>query len=61
MSNEPCVHHWLIDEYNVGRCIRCGAVRDFGALLSKEVAKVSKVPQLAQEHGAKRGRKRKER
>lgn len=58
MSNEQCPpHHWVIDQFNVGRCKKCPAVRNFGALLSKEVAKVSK---LAQEHGAKRGRKKKQ-
>lgn len=37
-SNKQCVHHWVIDAYNIGRCIKpgCGAVKDFGALLEKE-------------------------
>jgi len=28
-----CVHHWIIDRDNVGRCIKCGAAKDFGKLL----------------------------
>lgn len=30
-----CTHYWKIDEYDVGHCIKCGAERDFGALLKK--------------------------
>ena len=57
MSNEQCVHHWVVDEFNVGRCIKpgCGAVRDFGNLLKYE----RKVSQIARQHDGKRGRKRK--
>lgn len=35
MSNEKndCIHHWIIDSRNIGRCIKCPAVKDFGALL----------------------------
>lgn len=36
MSNEQCIHHWVIDELNVGRCKKCPAVKDFGALLNKD-------------------------
>ena len=54
-TNEQCVHHWVIDEFNVGRCIKCPAVRDFGALMRKEG-----ILQPARQHSAKRGRKRKE-
>ena len=32
MGNTACVHHWVIDEFNWGRCKNCPAVRDFGAL-----------------------------
>lgn len=28
----PCVHHWMIDSLNVGKCKLCGQVKDFGAL-----------------------------
>jgi len=34
--NKQCVHHWIIDRDNVGRCIKCGAVGDFGKLLEKK-------------------------
>ncbi len=27
-----CVHHWIIDSENIGRCRKCPAVRDFGKL-----------------------------
>ncbi len=26
---EQCIHYWMIDRYDVGRCIKCGAVKDF--------------------------------
>jgi hypothetical protein len=34
-ANKQCVHYWIIDRDNVGRCIKCGAVKDFGKLLGK--------------------------
>jgi hypothetical protein len=34
-ANKQCVHHWIIDKDNVGRCVKCGAVKDFGKLLGK--------------------------
>ncbi len=34
-DNKQCVHHWIIDSNNVGRCIKCGAVKDFGKPLEK--------------------------
>jgi len=56
MSNEQCVHHWVIDELNVGRCIKCPAVKDFDALMNKD----KKVARILHPAGSgKRGRKRK--
>ena len=34
-ANKQCVRHWIIDKDNVGRCVKCGAVKDFGKLLGK--------------------------
>ncbi|MBA7540292.1 hypothetical protein ES705_32587 [subsurface metagenome] len=31
MANK-CVHHWIIDSQNIGRCQKCQAVRDFSKL-----------------------------
>ena len=60
MSNEQCPpHHWVIDNFNVGRCLRCGAVRDFGALMNKD-KKAAGILHLAPKGGGKRGRPRKE-
>ncbi|MBA7635468.1 hypothetical protein ES703_43072 [subsurface metagenome] len=59
MSNERCVHHWAVDEFNVGRCIRCHTVRDFGALMDRE----PDIFQPSRERGRKhhkRGRKKKQ-
>lgn len=56
-TNEQCPpHHWVIDEFNVGRCIKpdCGAVRDFGALMKKE-RKIVGIVHLAPKGGGKRG------
>jgi len=60
MSNEQCIHHWEIDEFNVGRCIKCPAVRDFGALMKKREREVAEIRQSARQHCGKRGRPRKE-
>jgi len=61
MSNEQCPpHHWKIDEFNVGRCTKCPAVRDFGALMKKREREVAGLRVVARQHGGKRGRPRKE-
>jgi hypothetical protein len=31
MPNE-CVHYWIIDNKDIGRCRKCGEERDFGKL-----------------------------
>ena len=41
--NQPCNsggqdHHWLIDGLGVGRCKKCGAERDFGAIQKRYYA-----------------------
>ena len=38
VGDKDCVHYWKTDDCNVGRCSKpgCGAVKDFGALLSKK-------------------------
>ncbi len=33
MSEARCVHVWDINQENVGHCLKCGEIRDFGALL----------------------------
>lgn len=33
MTADKCVHHWLINSSNAGRCCKCGRVKDFGRLL----------------------------
>ena len=27
--DQPCVHHWVIDQSNLGVCKKCGSVRQF--------------------------------
>ena len=56
-GNPDCVHHWVIDEHNVGRCKNCGAVRDFRALQKKDTGTTA----IHIGEGRKRGRPRKER
>jgi len=36
-----CIHHWMIDENNIGTCKKCGDVKDFRTLLAKEGRKKS--------------------
>jgi hypothetical protein len=31
-----CVHWWMIGAYSVGRCKKCGAIRDFEKLRQEE-------------------------
>jgi len=31
-----CVHWWIIGEYSVGQCKKCGAIRDFAKLRDEE-------------------------
>ncbi|MDD4985440.1 MAG: hypothetical protein PHQ43_06575 [Dehalococcoidales bacterium] len=31
-AKSVCVHQWLIDNSIVGRCKKCGTVKDFGKL-----------------------------
>jgi len=54
-GNTACVHHWVIDEFNVGRCKKCPAVKDFGALQEKD-AKAAAI----KIHPGTRGRPRKQ-
>jgi hypothetical protein len=34
--NSTCVHWWIIGDYLVGRCKKCGATRDFEQLRQDE-------------------------
>jgi hypothetical protein len=36
-----CVHWWIIGEYLVGRCKKCGATRDFEKLREEERIRLS--------------------
>jgi hypothetical protein len=49
---DQCVHHWIVDNMNVGRCQLCGAEKDFGALLRKSERKA--VSQTRSEAANKR-------
>ena len=55
-------HHWIINSSNVGRCLYCPEVRDFGKLLRAE-DKRFKVPARrgseATKGAVRRGRPRK--
>ena len=55
MSNEQCVHHWVVDELNVGRCKNCPAVKDFDALMNED-KKVAQI--LHSAHRRRRGEHR---
>jgi hypothetical protein len=35
-TNPNCVHHWVIGEYLVGHCKKCGATKDFEKLRQQE-------------------------
>ena len=50
MSDSKCVHWWIIGEYLVGRCKKCGATRDFEKLREEEKTRSS--IRKAKTHGA---------
>ena len=39
MGDKQCIHYWIVDSMNLGRCRYCGAVKDFGALMRREEGK----------------------
>ncbi|MBA7590975.1 hypothetical protein ES708_33120 [subsurface metagenome] len=57
MNHKSCVHHWRIDNRDIGTCIHCGEVKNFRRLQGKEgwkqreglVARSSKPPLLSRE------------
>ena len=53
MTEGNCTHYWIINDKNVGHCIKpgCGAVRDFGKELAKWRGKET-------EGGVERGQRR---
>jgi hypothetical protein len=36
--DSKCVHWWIIGDYSIGRCKKCGAIRDFEKLRQEEKA-----------------------
>ncbi len=58
MTEGECTHYWIIDDKDVGHCIKpgCGAVRDFGKEMRRWQEKESEG---RVERGGKRGRPRK--
>jgi len=41
MSYSKCVHWWIIGEYLVGQCKKCGATRDFKKLREEEQTRLA--------------------
>ncbi|MGD0795742.1 MAG: hypothetical protein ABR958_09220 [Dehalococcoidales bacterium] len=41
MLDSRCVHWWIIGDYLVGRCKKCGATRDFEKLREEERIRLS--------------------
>ncbi|MBA7679357.1 hypothetical protein ES703_87649 [subsurface metagenome] len=60
LGNKDCMHHWVLDRYDVGSCIKCGAVRDFRALLRKQFPVLMFGPGGEASRHRGRGRPRKE-
>lgn len=42
-TREQCVHHWIVDNLNVGRCKKCFMVKDFGSMLRRQAAKREQI------------------
>jgi hypothetical protein len=41
MLEANCIHWWIIGDYLVGRCKKCGALRDFEKLREEEQTRLS--------------------
>ena len=39
--DSKCVHWWMIGDYQVGRCKKCGATRDFEKLRTEEQTRLN--------------------
>ena len=39
--DSSCVHYWIIEKYSIGRCKKCGAIRDFEELRQEEKARMT--------------------
>jgi hypothetical protein len=37
--NSACVHWWMIGDYSIGHCKKCGATRDFEKLRQEELTR----------------------
>ena len=49
MNDKTCVHHWHIDNLDIGICQKCGEVRNFRQL-PNEVCDVSKARRIARSY-----------
>lgn len=54
-----CVHHWIINPRNMGRCIKCGKTKDYGQLNDKWLTKRLKVLEAAMAGGRASKREKK--
>ncbi len=36
-----CVHWWIIGDYSIGHCKKCGATKDFEKLRAKEKSRMT--------------------
>jgi hypothetical protein len=41
MLNSLCVHWWMIGDYSIGHCKKCGATKDFEKLRQEEQTRKS--------------------
>lgn len=61
MAKSSCVHHFIIDAFNIGRCKYCPEVRDFGVLQQRvEWLKTAKSGKGGKKNRGKKRRRRKE-
>ncbi|GAJ04299.1 unnamed protein product, partial [marine sediment metagenome] len=49
-AKEGCIHYWIIDSKDVGRCKRCGKVKDFRKLQEKSKHKGLKLRKSGKVH-----------
>jgi hypothetical protein len=40
-KDSRCIHWWIIGDYLVGKCKKCGATRDFEKLRQEESTRVN--------------------
>ena len=42
-----CIHHWNVNQQNIGTCVKCGEIRNFAAIAEKKRSDAAKAKSAA--------------